>query len=179
MTRYSDIPSSLLCRLPLAPAVLYRRTPMLIEKIFHLRQPLSKAGDLLRNVDSWSGTAGDIEVNCSRTSEEGACRIEFRTSGGQLVSADIEEVPGEEPGRIAFRSVGGHVDLAGMIELYPIRPNLTEAVLTVEYEILSPLQKAIEALSESLDLFLNRQLASLEDCFAQARISSAANGNFA
>ena len=60
-------------------------------------------------------------------------------------------MPGDNPNRILFRSNGGTVELAGMVELYPIRPNLTEAVLTVEYEAPSPLQKAIDAMATALD----------------------------
>ena len=79
-------------------------------------------------------------------------------------------MPGDDPNRILFRSVDGTVELAGMIELFPIRPNLTEAVLTVEYEALSPLQKAIDAMSIALDRFLNRQLARIEGCMARGAL---------
>ncbi len=72
--------------------------------------------------------------------------------------------------RILFRSVGGDVELAGMVELFEIRPALTEVVLTLDYETLSPLQKAFEA----LDRFLNRQLARIEGCMERVRIPRAA-----
>jgi hypothetical protein len=38
----------------------------------------------------------------------------------------------------------------------------------VEYEAVSPVQKAIEAMSAALDWFLNRQLARIEVCVARA-----------
>jgi len=135
---------------------------MLIHKIFHLRQPVQEARERLRELGTWSGSGNDIEVRCSEIESEGIGRLEFKSPHGQRVSADIEEVPGADPNRILFRSVGGTVELAGMIELFPIRANLTEVTLTVEYEVVSPLQKAIDSLSMAFDRFLNRQLAHIE-----------------
>ena len=134
-----------------------------------MRQPVAEARELLRELGTFSSSETDFEVHCSRVEPEGLGRLEFKGRQGQRVSADIEEVPGDDPNRILFRSVEGTVELAGMIELFPIRPNLTEAVLTVEYEAPSPLQKAIEAMSMALDRFLNRQLERVEGCVARAR----------
>jgi uncharacterized membrane protein len=126
---------------------------MLIHKIFHLRQPVPEARKRLREAGTWNTSSNDFEVQGSRVQI---------AAPGQPVSAEIEEVPGDDPNRILFRSVGGTVELAGVIELYPIRPQLTEAVLTVEYHDASPLQKAIGTVSMALDRFLNQQLALLE-----------------
>jgi uncharacterized membrane protein len=142
---------------------------MLIHKIFHLRQPVTEARERLRELGTWSGFEKDIEIHCVMIESEGIGRLEFKNPQGQRVSADIEEVPSDEPNRIMFSSVGGTMELAGMIELYPIRPNLTEAVLTVEYEAVSPLQKAIETMAMAFDRFLNRQLARIEGCMESAR----------
>jgi hypothetical protein len=143
--------------------------PMLIHKIFHLRQPVAEARERLRELGTFSASEKDFEVHCAKIEPEGIGRLEFKGRQGERVSADIEEVPGDDPNRILFRSVKGTVELVGIIELYPIRPNLTEAVLTVEYEALSPLKKALEAMSMALDRFLNGQLARAEGCMARAR----------
>jgi hypothetical protein len=145
---------------------------MLIQKIFHLCQPVAEARERLRELGTCKSSEKDFEVTCTRIEPEGIGRLEFKIAHGQQVSADIEEVPGDDPNRILFRSAGGAVNLAGMVELFPIRPNLTEAVLTVEYEAVSPVQKAIEAMSTGLDRFLNRQLARIEVCMARARSAS-------
>jgi hypothetical protein len=142
---------------------------MLIHKIFHLHQPVDEARERLRELGSWSGSEKDFEVNCSMIESKGIGRLEFRSPAGPSVSADIEEVPGDEPNQILFRSVEGTMELAGMIELYPIRPNLTEAVLTVEYETVSPLQKAIGTMAMAFDRFLNRHLERLEGCVGAVR----------
>ncbi len=174
MTRLADTFDGLLCRKRMALAVLRlgvtinRGIDMLIFKIFHLRQPVTEARERLRELGAFSGAENDLEVRCSRVEGQGVGRLEFKGRHGQRVSVDIEEVPGDEPDRILFRSVEGAVELAGMIELFGIRPNLTEAVLTVEYEAVSPLQKAMEAMSVAMDRFLNRQLARIEECVARA-----------
>ena len=142
---------------------------MLINKIFHLHQPVTEARQRLRELGAWNGSENDAEVHCSMIEPEGIGRFELSPPQGQHVSADIQEVPGDEPNRILFRSVGGDVELAGIVELFPIRPNLTEVVLTLDYEAESPLQKAVG----TVDRFLNRQLSRIEGCMDQARSAGA------
>jgi len=152
---------------------------MLIHKIFHLRQPVAEARERLRELGTCKTSEKEFEVTCSKIEPEGIGRLDFKIPHGQSVSADIEEVPGDDPNRILFRSVRGPVELAGMIEFFPIRPNLTEAVLTVEYEAQSPVKKAIDAASTALDRFLNRQLARIEGCMARAVPAPAISRRFA
>jgi hypothetical protein len=135
---------------------------MFIHKIFHLHQPLTAARQRLRNLTVCKTTEKDFEVTCSKIEPQGIGRLECIIRPGQRVSADIEEIPGDDPNRIMFRSVRGPVELAGMVELYPIRANLTEAVLTVDLEPVSSLQKVIDVMANGLDGFLNRQLACIE-----------------
>jgi uncharacterized membrane protein len=139
---------------------------MLINKIFHLHQPLPEARQCLRELGTWSGCPeNEAEVRCSLIEPEGIGRFEVNSPLGQRVSADIQEVPGDDPNRILFRSVGGNIELAGIVELFPIRPNLTEVSITLDYEPVSPLQKVFG----TLDRFLNRQLARIEGCMERAR----------
>lgn len=135
---------------------------MFIYKIFHLHQPVTAARQILRDIGTCRSSEKDFEVTCSKIEPQGIGRLECVIRHGQRVSADIEEVPGDNPNRILFRSVRGPVELAGMLELFPIRPNLTEAVLTVDYEPVSSLQKFIDIFSIGMDHFLNRQLARIE-----------------
>ena len=137
---------------------------MITNKIFHLHQPVTEARETLRELGAWNGSEDDAEVRCAMIEREGIGRFEFSTHQGQRVSSDIQEVPGDDPNRILFRSVGGNVELAGMIEFFPIRPNLTEVVLTLEYESVSQVQKVLG----TLDRFLNRQLARIEGCMERA-----------
>jgi len=131
---------------------------MVINKIFHLHQPLPKARESLRKLDTWS--ASEKDIHCSVTESEGLGHVEFQLPQSNPILADIQEVPGQDPTRILFRSVRGNLELAGLIDLVQIRPNLTEAVLTLDYQLVSPIQKAVE----SVDRFLNRLLARIEIC---------------
>jgi len=143
---------------------------MFIHKIFHLKQPVKEARARLLELGSCSASEKDFEVQCSRIEPEGIGRLEFTMRQGGRASADIKEVSGNDPNRILFRSVRGTVELVGMIELFLIRPNLTEAVLSVEYEAESTLRKAIETMSTGLDRFVNRQLTRIERCMERARL---------
>ncbi|MGA3170239.1 MAG: hypothetical protein ABSE62_04430 [Chthoniobacteraceae bacterium] len=130
---------------------------MFIDKIFHLRQPLPEVRRRLRKPRTWSAWQEDPEVHCSLMEWDGM-RFEFATRQADRFCTHIEELPGRDPNRILFRSVRGNVALAGMLELIPIRPNLTEVVLSLDCEAPSPMQKVVEA----VDRFLNRQLTRLE-----------------
>jgi ribosomal protein S28E/S33 len=130
---------------------------MSIDKIFHLRHPLPEARQRLLDFKIWSGLDHDADIRCSTLDDEGIKRFECTTRQGELLAADIQALPGEDPNRILFRSVRGNVELAGLIELTPIRENLTEVALTLEYE--GDLQKAVD----SVERFLNRQLTRIEN----------------
>jgi hypothetical protein len=138
---------------------------MLIHKIFHLHQPLAEARKTLRDLPSFQSSENGLEITCTRLDLEGRARLEFKTSQApslRTITAEIEEIPSQAPNQILFRSAHGSVELAGMVELFPIRQHLTEAVLTVDYGAVSCLQKAMESMSVALERFLNRQLARLE-----------------
>jgi uncharacterized membrane protein len=139
---------------------------MFIHKIFHLRQPLNEARARLRAPGTWDGADTAVSVHCADASGH----LAFSSREGTPISADIVEVPGEEEDRILFRSVCGEVEVAGIIELFPIRPNLTEAVLTMEYDAPSGVQSVIERITVGLDQFLNRQLAKIERARAGAEL---------
>jgi hypothetical protein len=137
---------------------------MLTSKIFHLHESLPDARERLHKFGTWDASQSDSDAQCALLETQGISHFELKTAHGHAISADIKEIPSDDPDRILFRSVAGTLELAGLIELYEIRPNLTEAVLTLDYEPISPLQKAFD----SLDRFLNRQLARIESCIAPA-----------
>lgn len=144
---------------------------MLINKIFHLHQPLAEASRRLREPETWE----ELDAQMRITMREGTRHFEFIPRNGEPIAADIRELPGDEPGRIIFRSVAGDVELAGMIELFEIRENLTEAVLTVDYKPVSQLQKACVA----VDRFLNHMLGRLEQRLAERAACAAGYSRFA
>ena len=133
---------------------------MFIHKIFHLHQPLQESR---RRVTEF-GAFRELMNHGSHFDEDGTGHFEVKTRLGQRITADIRQVPSEDPNRIVFHSVAGNVDLAGMIEFVPIRENLTEVVLTLDYEVASSLERAFDMLTSTLDRLLNRQLTRLELC---------------
>lgn len=133
---------------------------MFIHKIFHLNQSLEEA----RNRVTVFGAFRELTNHSARFDDNGTGHFEVKTRLGQRISADIRQVPDADPNRLLFQSVGGNIDLAGMIEFVPIRANLTEVVLTLDYEVASSLHRAFDLLTTTLDRFLNRQLTRLELC---------------
>lgn len=139
-------------------SLTHQESSMFIHKIFHLHKPLEEA----RRTVTELGALRELAKNNARFDEDGTGHFEVKTKFGQRISADIRQVPGNEPNQLLFQSVGGDVELAGMIEFVPIRDNLTEVILTLDYEVASSFQRAFDLLTSSLDRFLNRQLTRLE-----------------
>ncbi len=137
---------------------------MFIHKIFHLHQPLEDARKRVTEL----GVFRELELDRASFIGDGVGHFEVKTRLGGRLSADIRLLPDSEPDRLLFQSVSGNVSLAGLVEFVQIRPNLTEVVLTVDYEVASPLQRAFDTLTSTLDGFLNQQLARLEVCLKQA-----------
>lgn len=132
---------------------------MYIQKIFHLHLSLEASRERVLEC----GALWELEIErATFTHDRG--HFEVETGLGDRLSSDIRKLPGEDPNRILFQSVGGNVELAGMVEFAPIRENLTEVTLTLDYEMVSPIQRAFDALTSNFDRFLNRQLIRLENC---------------
>ncbi|MEI6562340.1 MAG: hypothetical protein WCO68_09710 [Verrucomicrobiota bacterium] len=138
---------------------------MVIQKTFHLHFVQEVAKARLANPASYRWRFVDVER--AEVTPEGKGHFAFRLPWGFRVEVELVQLPGENPAQTLFRSTQGNVQVMGILEYFPIRPGLTEVVLTLDYTILSPFCRCIDALLHSIDRFLNRQLERLEVHFAQ------------
>jgi hypothetical protein len=72
------------------------------------------------------------------------------------------ELPAEEDHQLLFKSTAGNVEVAGLIEFYEIRPELTEVQLTLEFSITSTFHSVINGLTAAFEHYLNRQIRRLQ-----------------
>ena len=132
---------------------------MLIQKIFHVHQPLDQAKSRLSNLQGFRRQfAGVREANVT---DDGVVHIECVTGTGFRAEADLVELPTDDEHQTLFRSVGGNVEIAGLIEYFPIRENLTEVQVTLDYSIKSAVHSVLDAVTSSVDRFVQRQLRRL------------------
>ena len=146
---------------------------MLIQKIFHVHVGLEAAKAQLTNLRACRRLFEG--VTAATVGPEGNSHVEFETGNGFAASVDLAPLASDDPNQVLFRSVGGNIELAGMVEYVPVREHLTEVQLTVDYAIKSPVHSVFDAVTSSVDRLLNRQLQRLQPHFTGCTHGSGAH----
>lgn len=148
---------------------------MLIQKTFHLHFMQEVARARLANPAGYRWRFVGVEV--AEVAADGKAHFVFRLPCGLRVDVELVKLPGENPAQTIFGSSRGNVAVLGVLEYFPIRPGLTEVVLTLDYTICSPVFRLMDYLTHSVDRFLNRQLERLEFHFEQPQEGIRADTN--
>jgi len=133
---------------------------MLIQKIFHVHSPLSETKGRLSRMHAYRPQLAGVRK--AVVTSDGVGQFDCELSHGLRAHCVLVELPTGEPNQILFRSTTGNVNLAGVVEFVPIRENLTEVQLTIEYGFRSPIHNLLNRLFKCVDSFLHRQLATLQ-----------------
>ncbi len=136
---------------------------MLIQKIFHVHKPLSETRYRLYNIASYRRQLEGVEK--AMITADGIAHFQIEPSFGYDVVADLIELPNSTQERLLFGSISGNIDVAGVVEFYEVRENLTEIVLTIDYQLKNALARVVDSLTGSIDHFLNEQLVRLQTHF--------------
>ena len=70
-------------------------------------------------------------------------------------------VESDSPGQYAFESVGGNINLMGIVEFAEIRPSCTEVTLAVNYEIRNKLFAWLDRRLRFVDTLVTAELRSI------------------
>ena len=143
---------------------------MLIQKTFHMHMARGIAQSKLSDLAGYRRHLIDV---ITATTTDGIAHFEFQLPCGYRGELDITEVEGDNPAQTLFRSQGGNLEVAGVLEYFEVKPNLTEVVLTLDYRICSPIFRLLDYLGKGADQFLNRQLEQVEAYFT---VSTSAPG---
>src|SRR5947208_2693264 len=71
----------------------------------------------------------------------------------------------DSPDEVVFESVGGNLDLMGIVDFTEVRPNCTEITLAVHYEIKNKFFAWLDRRLHFVDAFVNRELRSIRAHF--------------
>lgn len=140
---------------------------MLIQKTFHLRMAREVAKAKLSNLAEYRRHIVGIEALAPNPG--GGMRLKFQLPCGPLNfrgDTELEALESDNPNQTLFRSCGGNMEIAGVVEYFEIKPNLTEVVFTLDYVIGSPFMRGLDFVFKSVDRFLSRQVERVEACFA-------------
>jgi uncharacterized membrane protein len=89
----------------------------------------------------------------------------FRGPLGFQARTVLLSVDSESSDEYAFESVGGNLDLMGLVDFAEIRPQCTEVTLAVHYEIKNKLFAWVDRRLHFVDAFLNSELRSIRAHF--------------
>ncbi len=136
---------------------------MLLQKTLHMSQSVGECRARLSSIHSYRRQflmVTKATVTSSRTVD-----FSFRGPLGFEANTVVMAVASDAPNEVAFESVGGNIDIMGLIDFAEVRPNCTEITLAVNYEVKSKLFAWLDRRLHFVDAFLNSELRSLRAHF--------------
>src|SRR5437879_10160870 len=106
---------------------------MLLQKTLHMSQQLPECKARLASIQSYRRQV--LMVTKATVTSSKTVDFSFRGPVGFQARTVLLAVDSETPDEYAFESVGGNIDLMGLIDFTEIRPQCTEVTLAVHYEI--------------------------------------------
>jgi len=89
----------------------------------------------------------------------------FRGPFGFHARTVLLAVDSDSSDECAFESVGGNIDLMGLVEFTEIRPRCTEVTLAVHYQIKNKIFAWLDRRLHFVDAFVNSELRSIRAHF--------------
>ena len=129
---------------------------MMLHKIFHMNQSMNETKRRLANVGSYRHHLDGVEK--ADFSGNGMSHWRLALPLGFRADLVLSEVPAEEPNTLVFKSLDGDLQVMGMISFHPVKNNLTEVDLVINYESSSPLFNLLDRMLNVGDHFLINQL---------------------
>src|SRR5881396_468140 len=136
---------------------------MLLEKTFHMSQPLDESKARLTSIQSYRRQF--LMVTKATVTSSKTVDFSFRGPLGFQARTVLLAVDSESPDEFAFESVGGNIELMGLVDFAEIRPSCTEVTLAVHYEIKNKLFAWLDRRLYFVDSFVTAELRSIRAHF--------------
>jgi hypothetical protein len=136
---------------------------MLLEKTFHMNQPLSECKARLASIQSYRRQF--LMVTKATVTSSKTVDFSFRGPLGFQAQTTLVAMDSELPDEFAFESNGGNIELTGLIDFSEIRPNFTEVTLAVHYEIDNKMFAWLDRHFGFVEAFLLGELRSIRSHF--------------
>ncbi len=128
---------------------------MMLHKIFHMNQSLEETKRRLANVSSYRHHLDGVQQ--ADFSDEGTSTWKLALPLGFRAEFTLNEVAADA-NTVAFKSLDGDLEIAGVITFHKIKNNLTEIDLTVNYESKSVVFNVLDRMLSVGDHFVLNQL---------------------
>jgi uncharacterized membrane protein len=136
---------------------------MLLQKTLHMSQSLAECKARLSSIQSYRRQF--LMVTKATVTSSKTVDFSFRGPLGFQARTVLLSVDSESSDEYAFESVGGNMDLMGLVDFTEIRPQCTEVTLAVHYEIKNKLFAWVDRRLHFVDAFLNSELRSIRAHF--------------
>src|SRR5207248_8990196 len=136
---------------------------MLLEKTLHMSQPLAECKARLASIQSYRRQF--LMVTRATVTSSKTVDFCFRGPFGFQAHTVLLAVDNDSSNDIAFESVGGNIDITGIVDLSEVRPNCTEITLAVHYEIKNKFFAWLDRRLHFVDAFVNSELRSVRAHF--------------
>ena len=128
---------------------------MMLHKIFHMNQSVDETKRRLANVSSYRHHLDGVE--CADMVGEGVSNWRLQLPLGFRAEFTLSEASSEGD-TFMFKTLGGDLEIVGMVAFHGIKSNLTEVDITLNYESNSPLFNMLDRMLNVGDQFLVNQL---------------------
>ena len=136
---------------------------MLLEKTFHMCQPLDESKARLTSIQSYKRQF--LMVTKATVTSSKTVDFSFRGPLGFDARTVLLAVDSDSIDQFAFESVGGNLDVIGLVDFTQIRPNCTEITLAIHYKIKNRLFAWLDRRFGFVDAFVNAELRSIRAHF--------------
>ena len=136
---------------------------MLLEKTLHMSQPLAECKARLASIQSYRRQF--LMVTKATVTSSKTVDFSFRGPLGFQARTVLLAIDSESPDQCTFESVGGNIDLMGLVDFTEIRPNCTEVTLGIDYEIKNKLFAWVDRRFHFVDAFVTAELRSIRSHF--------------
>ena len=129
---------------------------MMLHKILHMNQSVDETKRRLANVSSYRHHLEGVE--CADMAGEGVSNWRLQLPLGFRAEFTLTETSLEDGDTYMFKTLGGDLEIVGMVVFHGIKSNLTEVDITLNYESNSPLFNMLDRMLNVGDQFLVNQL---------------------
>jgi hypothetical protein len=138
-------------------------TNMLLEKTFHMSQPLDECKARLASIQSYRRQF--VMVTKATVTSSKTVDFSFRGPLGFEARTVLTAIDSDSLTEFAFESVGGNIEFMGLIDFTEIRPNFTEVTLALHYEVKNKFFAWLDKRFGFVDAFIAGELRSIRSHF--------------
>jgi hypothetical protein len=136
---------------------------MLLEKTLHMSQSLDECKARLASIHSYRRQF--VMVTKAIVTSSKTVDFSFRGPFGFSARTVLLSIDNESAEELGFESVGGNIELMGLVNFEEIRPCCTEVTLAVHYEIKNKLFAWLDRRLHFVDAFVTAELRSIRAHF--------------